>query len=414
MRRLLLLLILLLAAIGLGLLLQADTGYALLGWRGWTVEMSLALLAIFVFVGLGALYFFGRSLRAVFRAPRRLRARLKSWRRRRARVALTRGLIDLAEGRWEVAERGLSKWAEHSETPLINYLIAARAAQLQGAHRRRDVYLKNAYEQTPSATVAVLLTQAELQLAHGQHEHALATLRRLQELSPGHRFGLRLLVRAYQAVGDWDSLHRILPDMRKQRVFKDSESEAIERDCFCRLLADCGRQGKRSELDEAWKRVPRRLRRETPIRLAYIRGLLGVGGGDEAEAEIEDYLKRHWDSDMVLLYGTVEGGNPEGRLRQAENWLRQHPGDSALLLTLARLCVRNQLWGKAHQYLDQSIAISPRPDSYEELGRLLEHMDDTAQASAAYRRGLEMAVERAADVPGTMPPVVPRPGGGTA
>jgi HemY protein len=159
--------------------------------------------------------------------------------------------------------------------------------------------------------------------------------------------------------------------------------------------------------------VPRRLRRETPIRLAYIRGLLGVGGGDEAEAEIEDYLKRYWDSDMVLLYGTVEGGNPEGRLRQAENWLRQHPGDAALLLTLARLCVRNQLWGKAHQYLDQSIAISPRPDSYEELGRLLEHMDDTAQASAAYRRGLEMAVDRAANVPGTTPPVVPRPGDGT-
>lgn len=414
MRRLLAFLLLLLAAIGLGLVLRADNGYALLAWGGWTVEMSLATLAVFLILGLGALFFLLRSLRGLFRMPRRLRNSVQAWRRRRARKALTGGLIDLAEGRWATAERDLSKWAEDSETPLINYLVAARAAQLQGAHRRRDVYLKNAYEQTPSATVAVLLTQAELQLAHGQQEHALATLRRLQELAPGHRFGLRLLARAYQAVEDWQSLHEILPQLRKRDVFREPELDEMERHCYTRLLVDAGKRGNAEALARLWDGTPRRLRREPGIRRARIWGLLGVGARDKAERAIEDALQREWEGELVLIYGSLDGGDPARRLRLAEQWQRQHPDDARLLLTLARLCIRNELWGKARQYLDQSLQLAASPDAYEELGRLLEHLGEPDRASVAYRRGLEMAVSREADLPGVSVPMVPVPNRGLA
>jgi len=410
MRRLFSFLILLLVAIGLGLLLRADNGYALLSWGGWTAEMSLAMLAVLLVVGLFLLYVIFRTIRAVFRLPRKLRGGMSGWRRRRARQGLTQGLIDLAEGRWQAAERSLSKWADYSETPLINYLAAARAAQLQGGHRRRDIYLKNAYEQTPSATLAVLLTQAELQLGHGQQEHALATLRRLQELSPGHRFGLRMLARAYQQVGDWHSLHEILPQLRRKQVFRDEEMDAIERDCFRRLLHQRGEEGRHEAVEAVWKKLPRRLRRDGDIQLARIRALLAVNAQSEAERVIEEGLKRHWQSDMVVLYGVLSGGDPAHRLKQAEAWQKQHPNDPMLLLTLARLCILNELWGKAHQYLDQSLALEPRPDSYEELGRLLEHLGEQAKAGAAYRQGLEMAVKHKAETPGARAPIVPHPG----
>src|SRR5690606_23028753 len=97
--------------------------------------------------------------------PARLRARLARRRQVRARRALTRGLIEISEGRWKEGERRLVRNARDSEVPLINYLMAARAAQLLSADERRDAHLKAAYESTPQATVAVLLTQAELQIA---------------------------------------------------------------------------------------------------------------------------------------------------------------------------------------------------------------------------------------------------------
>lgn len=409
MRRLFGFLLLLLAAIGLGLLLRADNGYVLLAWGGWTVEMSLAAFAVFLVLGLLALFAVLRSLRGLFRMPRRLRAGLRAWRRRRARKALTAGLIDLAEGRWQAAERGLSRTAEESDTPLINYLVAARAAQLQGAHRRRDIYLKNAYEQTPSATVAVLLTQAELQLAHGQHEHALATLRRLQELSPGHRFGLRLLARAYQAVEDWESLHEILPQLRRRDVFREAELDSMERDCHVRLLEAATGRGRSERLKQLWEQTPRRLRRDQAVLHARIRALIATGQAEEAERGIEASLNKEWSPELVRLYGTLRDGDPARRLSQAENWLRQHPDDAVLQLTLARLCIRNELWGKARQYLDRSLSLSPTPEAHEELGRLLEHLGESEQASVAYRRGLELAVSHAGIPAGARAPIVPPP-----
>ena len=88
-----------------------------------------------------------------------------------------------------MSEKNLMRHATDSEMPLITYVAAARAAQLQGEHERRDAHLRRAFEQIPEAHVAVLLTQAELQIAHKQHEQALATLRRLQEVDPDHAFG---------------------------------------------------------------------------------------------------------------------------------------------------------------------------------------------------------------------------------
>ncbi len=411
MRLLLILLLVLLAAIGLGIALHYDNGYVVLAWGAWTVEMSLVLLGLFLIAGLALLWLVSRLLFGLLRFPASLRHRLGERRHRRAREALTQGLVDLAEGRWQAAERRLTRRAEDSETPLINYLIAARAAQLQGAHRRRDIYLKNAYEQTPSATVAVLLTQAELQLAHRQYEHALATLRRLQELSPGHRYGLRLLARAYQALGDWPSLEGILPQLRRSQVFSREHFEQLERECCLNLIERHARMGKRKELDQLLGRLPRRLRRDREIVHGRIIARLKLGQATEAEADIEQSLRQEWDPDLVIHYGLIEGGDVARRLTRAEQWLGQHPASAGLLLTTARLCIRNQLWGKARQYLEQSLSVQPRPDAYEELGRLLDHLGEEAGAAQAYRRGLELAIQRKDTVPEgeVKPPVIPLP-----
>ncbi|MFT7373882.1 MAG: HemY protein, partial [Oleiphilaceae bacterium] len=54
----------------------------------------------------------------------------------------------------------------------------------------------------------------------------------------------------------------------------------------------------------------------------------------------------------------------------AENWLKQKPNNSMLLLTLGRLSLRNELWGKALEYFKVSARIHPSPETYGELSRL--------------------------------------------
>jgi len=149
----------------------ARYGYVLIRYGTLSVESSLTLAVLVIAVGFVVLYYLLRFIIGMLGLPRRLR----DWRQRRqaqrARLSLQRGMIDLAEGHWEKAEKTLQK-VRHSDMPLLNYLAAARAAQQLGAHERRDEYLKLAHQSMPSADIAVGLAQAELQIGHHQLEQA--------------------------------------------------------------------------------------------------------------------------------------------------------------------------------------------------------------------------------------------------
>ena len=86
----------------------------------------------------------------------------------------------------------------------------------------------------------------------------------------------------------------------------------------------------------------------------------------------------------------VDGVDATKQLRRAENWLKTHGEDVDLLLTAARLCLRNELWGKARSYLETVIAIRPTPEAYQEYGRLLNQLGEGDAAADAYRAGLGM------------------------
>jgi HemY protein len=88
------------------------------------------------------------------------------------------------------------------------------------------------------------------------------------------------------------------------------------------------------------------------------------------------------------LFGLVEGKNVSKQLKQAETWLGAHPEDPDLLLSAARLCLRNELWGKARSYLESVISLRPSPEAYQEYGKLLTRLGETDAAADAYRDGL--------------------------
>ncbi|MGD8574328.1 MAG: heme biosynthesis HemY N-terminal domain-containing protein, partial [Gammaproteobacteria bacterium] len=271
MRFILLVLAVLFAVILVVLGLHADNGYALLSYGGWSAEMSLATLILLVVVGCGLLFILVRLLVRIWQLPRRLRALRQRRRVRNARRSMLRGMIDMAEGRWRDGERNLLRYVRYSETPLLNYLVAARAAQLQDEHERRDQYLRKAYEETPSATVAVLLTQAELQLAHRQFEHALATLRRLKEISPNHGFALKLLARIYRELGDWEPLRDLLPELRRSRAMNAEELERLELQATHALMERAAARADGTALNELWRELPRRLRQDDAVAADYAR-----------------------------------------------------------------------------------------------------------------------------------------------
>ena len=385
------LLLTLLAAVIVAAALHLDNGYVLLAWHDTSVEMSLGTLVVLVLFVFFGLYLLTTLIVRLWTFPRRMREALERRRELRARRASIRGLIDLAEGRWADSEHNLMRHATDSKVPLITYIAAARAAQMQGAHERRDTYLRRAYEQVPAAHLAVLLTQAELQIGHRQYEHALATLRHLQELDPNHAYGLKLLARLYKKLGDWMPLRALIPKLREFRAMPRREIDRLEAHAVCALLERLdAKSGVQATV--LWSEMPRRLRNDINVVRAYVQALIKIGNYGAAESIARDTLKSDWDEELVVLYGLARGEDPVRQLARVEDWLAEKGESAALLLTAGRLCVVAKLWGKARSYLESSIVLGGRPEAYEELGKLLKSLGEPEHAMQAFSDGLALSL----------------------
>jgi HemY protein len=139
-----------------------------------------------------------------------------------------------------------------------------------------------------------------------------------------------------------------------------------------------------------WKDVPKPLKSDTSILEAYYLALMRTGMHQKAEKELISALKSNWRDPLVRLFGLVEGVDTTKQLKRAEGWLANHSEDPDLLLAAARLCLRNELWGKARSYLETVINLRPSPEVYQEYGALLSQLGEGEAAADAYRDGLGM------------------------
>jgi HemY protein len=143
----------------------------------------------------------------------------------------------------------------------------------------------------------------------------------------------------------------------------------------------------------AWSKVPRNLRSDIELLAAYFSALIRNGKHEQAEKELAAALKKEWRGPLVRLFGLVEGPDASKQLKRAEGWLASHPEDPDLLLTAARLCLRNELWGKARSYLETVIALRPTPEAYQDYGQLLNRLGEGDAAADAFRDGLGLVAE---------------------
>lgn len=383
-------LLVLIGAVAFALLLRDDSGHVLLSYGDWTVETSLLLLIAAVLLLFLALYYTIRLWAGLRGLPQGVRR----WRRRRrnakVQISYKRGMIALAEGHWPEAEKWLLKYVHHSETPALHYLAAAEAAEAQGSHVRRDSYLRAAFEHDRKAEVAVGLAQAGYQLRYRKTAEAAALLTRLHLTLPKHPAVLKKLMEAAIAEESWGRVLELVPELQRHNVLPVAKVEELQATAYRALLVDAGQRQDADAVRALWERVPRAIKRNEDVLFDYARALTAADAlsGAELEPLLAEAITRRWSGPLVYAYGLVGGSNLSGQLATAERWLKHHPRDAVLLLTLGRLCVRNQLWGKGRSYLEASLGIEPQPETYRELGALLEKLNNNSGALECYRNAL--------------------------
>lgn len=396
MKGLIIILIALLAGASIILIAEYEPGYVMLQYGNWSLETSIIVLSVAFIVLLIAGYMLLRSLVLVKRVPQNLTKWKQTNQHKKANNALTKGLITLEEGRWTEAERLLVRYAGMSETPLLHYLAAARAAQNQQASERRDNYLRLAHETTEGSDIAVGVVQAELQLAEGQQEQALATLQHLREMAPKHPHVLKLLQQLYLDMGQWKEMQEVLPDLRKRRVLDSSETKALAVDVMVGRLHVALNQADWATMEEVWQKSSAKLKHKESALVPYVAGLVVQGKLIQAEKLIEDFQRKQWSDYLVYQYGKLSQGDTMGRLAKAEKWLKGRENNPWLLLTLGRLARMNRLWAKDEEYLRRSLAHGPRGETYQELAEVLSAEGKYEAATEAYQQGLKVMLDQSA------------------
>ncbi|TDJ71972.1 MAG: heme biosynthesis protein HemY [Proteobacteria bacterium] len=389
MKTLIFFVVVLVIAIAVTMFAEGDPGYVLIARSPWSIEMSLLVFVPLLIFGFGALYALGRLIRRLWLIPQSMAGWRLNRSTKKARASLTQGLLLLAEGNWVKAQNQLITGLPHSDGPIINYLGAACASQALGDTEKRDEYVGAAQKASPQNSFAIAMTQAHLYSWTQQHEQALATLTELRTQQPKHNYILRLLVQTYRALNDWASVAELLPDLRRFKVLGSDAIDALELQAHRELLMMSLPSGSLEVLNRAWRAVPKTLRRYPKLIAIYCDHLIKQDKMNEAESLLREAIAREPDEELLELYGRAHSDDIAKQLETAENWLVSQPEDPHLLLTVGRLSICNELWGKARSYLESSIKRQPTAHTYQELGALMERLGEPEKALDYYRRGLE-------------------------
>lgn len=393
MLKILLLFALLIAGIVVGPIISGHQGYVLIQTDNYNIETSVTGLAIIMILTMVVLFAIEWLFRRIFRTGAHTRGWFVGRKRRRARKQTEQALLKLAEGDYQQVEKLMAKNADHAEQPVVNYLLAAEAAQQRGDEARANQHLERATELAGDDLIPVEIARVRLQLARNENHAARHGIDKLLEITPRHPEVLRLAEQAYTRTGAWNSLLDILPSMAKANVSDEEHRAALEQQAWIGLmdqtLADRGSDG----LREWWKNQNRKTRVQVSLQVAMASLLIESDDHDTAQQIIIDGLKKQYDDRLVMLIPRLKTNNPE----QLEKVLRQQiksVGDRPLLWsTLGQSLMRHGEWQEAS--IAFRAALKQRPDAFDYawLADTLDRMHQPEEAALMRRDGLLLTLQ---------------------
>jgi len=379
---------------------QQGSGYVLIVLGETSIETSFWFALLVLLVATVLLWCVVKVIWGSYRALKATKNKLTGYSVEKAQQQSVSGLIDFIEGDWAPAHKKLTRSAKKVTSPIINYLAAARCAYEMNNEQEALQLLHLAEKSTKNSDMAVALTQARMQLSNQQYEQALATLARASKVNSNHNVVLSLQQQVYIELKDWSSLKALLPKLHQQNIATVKERYYLEQMLYRSLFDEAVEKARQlnntdrmSALKKAWNSLPTHFQQDEKILTLYVDELVSLKEPTLAEQVLLKGISHEWRNDWVERYGLVVSDTPEAALKKAETWLKTQAKNPVLLLTLGRLCMQNQQWGRARDFFKDSLSIQPQVDTYAELARLQKFLGEEGKSQEVYRQGLLYSVK---------------------
>jgi HemY protein len=365
-----------------------NPGFVLLVYPPYRVELSLPLFIIMIVLAFIFSYGLVRLTAAALNLPEYVRKFRMERGKIKSRVLLDDALYAFFAGHYAAAEKASARAMELGDASILHPIIAARSAHEFRAYEKRDTYLSAADDNTAKGSILRLIATAKFRLDQHDPKGALSTLQELREAGiKNHPGALALELKAQQQAGNWDDVLNVLDQLQKRTAINDTTANQLRLQAW---LEKIRQQTDFPGLTSCLKNMPSDFKRRAKVASTAARALIQHDGSALAQQLLAESLNAHWESDLVTLYGDCPSDDLIEQIKQAEKWLLQHKDDPELLLVLGKLCLRQKLWGKAKNYLDASLSVSPSHAAYTTLGLLAEQSGRKDEAFKYYQQAAKM------------------------
>ena len=356
-----LIIVLLGLAMLLGPVLANHPGYVMIVVAGVTIEATFVGL-ILVILGLGFTWWgLWWLFKRLFHLPRISFSFLRSRKERRARQALQQGVLAFARQDWQGAHQlfGIAKseplW-DKARLTLATY-SALRAGDITTANLR-------AAELDPDDSDTSLLL-ADLWLAQGDAQKAVALLAPKIAVEPKNQSLGRCYLGALQQAGQWQTLLEQIPTAIKNQWLSKNQWVQYRYQIYPAAISGLTQQGLFDEQASYWQNLSAKERKSVAATLGKVWALALGGQVEQAEKLLLETLAL---ADLPLAWQVIQQ-IPLGRSvlqlrKQLQHWLRDH-SNNAYLYAMLSYCASQEgeadqaaaSWQKALQYQPELLAI---------------------------------------------------------
>ncbi|CAE6508782.1 MAG TPA: heme biosynthesis protein HemY [Nitrosomonas nitrosa] len=364
---------------------QYDHGSVLFVVPPYKIELTIN---IFIIVLIAAFFLFYLLLR--------LLANLFGLHRKRINESTLTATKAFFEARFDKAEKAAAsvvKSNSPSTISAINAVIAARSAHKQANYSQRDHYLAISEQKAPEEKELRLVTQAELLLEEERYEEALKALQTLySEGGLQSTSVLQLELKAQQLAQNWDAVLELASILEKRHSVNRAAIEQIKHHAHIENIKKNGAH--LESLNKYWNSLSPAEKLDSRLAATAARAYMALGEVSMAQKIIEQSIDSKLDSELISLYAKCLDGSVSWQIQRAEGWLRRHPNNAELLLTLGKLCTYCELWGKAQNYLEASLSIEPSRAAHLALAQLFEKLEKHDEAADHYHKGLGFSLKK--------------------
>ena len=369
-----------------------NKGYLLVSFDSHTTYETTLVNAVILAV---LFYFLLLLAEWVLRRVLAMTSFSRSWfglrKTRKAQKNSLLGMIALFEGDAKKAHKLLSKSAERSETPVLNYIAAAKAANLEGKFELRDEYLLKATECGEGSFLAVNLVWVKLQVNVKQYENALATLKDLNQKYPNNKQVSLLFLDVYPALNEWKKYVELLEDKRKLLALKETQFEQLQFDGYLHLFQQ--RAAKNDNSLTSWwdDQAPRWMRKELKYQKAVLDAYINENCGQQAEQFLIEKLNKQFSLPLLPYLKKIKVTDYSPLIAVLEKKLKKESEKGLIHQALAYLMLKENKKASAIDHLTASLKTDPCVDDYALLGTLLEDAGKFKEAQKIFREGLLFA-----------------------